>query len=120
MTSTGHTKTSDDEALADDLEIRERVWHKPVKNLYPAKWLDDRAYMRWAGVDPDEFIGRIRRELDENYRARRGLVFCGEEREGDEIARYYLRPTIWRRIRLALFRRWMECRPLLSAGGSAR
>ncbi|HUT62154.1 MAG TPA: hypothetical protein VNA25_30310 [Phycisphaerae bacterium] len=65
---------------------------------YPATWLDDYDCLRWNHIEPNAFLASVRATGDREA-ARRGLMFIGEARVGDEISRYYVRPTFWRRLR---------------------
>ena len=68
---------------------------------YPTFWLDGRRALEREGIDPDEFIAKIR-ATGNREAEKRGLLFTGEERLGQEIARQYRKPTWWRRLRLYL------------------
>jgi len=80
----------------DDREFMQR---------YPRAWLDDvDEWLRWGGVDLTKYLKQAR-QLGDRLARERGLVMALEERDGDEVVRYYLRPGSMNWYRLPILQR---------------
>ena len=89
---------------AHDAKEQHFKWGVSFGQNYDAAHLDDRRHWSRQGIDPDEHIAAMRAAGDREAE-RRGLVFTGEVRLGDEIQRQYFAPSQlsrWQRIRLRL------------------
>ena len=82
-------------------------WHVSVGINFQADYLDNRRHWQRQGMDPDELIAKIRRSHDEEGR-RRGLMFIGEIRKGQDIQRQYVVPTFWWRLRFSVLKPRIE------------
>jgi len=90
---------------AHDAKEQHFKWGVSFGQNFGAAHLDDRRHWSRQGIDPDKHIAAMRATGDREAE-RRGLVFIGEVRLGDEIQRQYFAPgqlSRWQRIRLRFF-----------------
>ena len=73
-------------------------WHVSVGINFQAHNLDNRRHWQRQGMNPDEHIAKLR-QCGDDEGTRRGLMFIGEIRKGQEIQRQYVVPTFWWRLR---------------------
>jgi hypothetical protein len=78
-------------------------WGQAADVHYPAWVLDEPELARNARLDPVVALASARLTGDKEG-VRRGLMFVGEVREGNDIVRQYRWPTRWRRLRFALLK----------------
>ena len=82
-------------------------WHVSLGVNFNARDLDNRRHWERQGIDPDEHVAKLRRCADEEGQ-KRGLMFIGEERKGQEIQRQYVVATIWWRLRFLVLKPRIE------------
>ena len=78
-------------------------WHVSLGVGFDAHNLDNRRHWQRLGIDPDEHVAKLRRCGDAEGQ-RRGLMFIGERRQGQEIQRQYVVATFWWRLRFLVFK----------------
>jgi len=76
-------------------------WGRATDVRFPSWVLDEPWRLSLQGMDPVVALASARLTGD-NEAERRGLMFIGEYRDGDEIVQQYRRPTRWRRLRYAI------------------
>ena len=98
MDSCGPTGVTKDEALK---------WHVSFGQNYADVHLDKRWHWERQGINPDKHLADIRACGDRQAK-KRGLMFIGEKRIGNEIQRQYVVPTFWWRLRFLLLKPRLE------------